>query len=118
MIAPPPEPVVTGPADALAVALVETGRVDLPMICELLDCDEERALDGLGPLVFRDPAGGALETADAYLSGPVRAKLAAAREAAADDAAYARNAEALLAAKLEEKKTTFYLQLVKEPIEE
>ena len=48
----------------------------------------------LGGLVYRNPEG-AWETADQYLSGDVRAKLASARSATALDAAYQRNIEAL-----------------------
>jgi N12 class adenine-specific DNA methylase len=48
----------------------------------------------LGGLVYRNPEG-AWETADRYLSGNVRAKLAAAWSAAALDATYRRNVEAL-----------------------
>ena len=50
----------------------------------------------LGGLVYRNPEG-VWETADRYLSGDVRAKLAAARAAAALDAVYRRNVEALKA---------------------
>ena len=46
----------------------------------------------LGDLIYQDPETQAWQTADAYLSGNVRAKLAAAERAGA---AYARNAEAL-----------------------
>ena len=46
----------------------------------------------LGDLIYQDPDTQAWQTADAYLSGNVRAKLAAAERAGA---AYARNAEAL-----------------------
>ena len=46
----------------------------------------------LGDLIYQDPDTQAWHTADVYLSGNVRAKLAAAERAGA---AYARNAEAL-----------------------
>jgi N12 class adenine-specific DNA methylase len=46
----------------------------------------------LGDLIYQDPDTGAWQTADAYLSGNVRAKLATAEAAGA---AYTRNAEAL-----------------------
>jgi N12 class adenine-specific DNA methylase len=49
----------------------------------------------LGEAVFRNPANGSWETADAYLSGPVRTKLMAAEAAARLDPAFARNVEAL-----------------------
>jgi N12 class adenine-specific DNA methylase len=45
--------------------------------------------------VFRDPATGTWETADAYLSGVVRTKLRRAATAAAEDPAFARRFEPL-----------------------
>ena len=48
----------------------------------------------LGSAIFRDPADGSWQTADAYLSGPVRDKLKTAEAAAALDADYARNVTA------------------------
>src|SRR5207237_2190312 len=53
----------------------------------------------LGDLIFRDPESKTWQTADAYLSGNVRAKLAQARRAGQ---AYARNAEALQAVQPED----------------
>src|SRR5579875_2006377 len=51
----------------------------------------------LADTVFCDPATEEWQTADAYLSGPVRHKLAAARAAAALDRSYAGNVAALQA---------------------
>ncbi|WGF91059.1 helicase-related protein [Marinivivus vitaminiproducens] len=95
VLAPPAEPVITSAADALAVALHETGGVDLARIAELLGRSEAEALALLGGSVFRDPESGRFETADAYLSGAVRAKLALAEQAALDDAGFERNVQAL-----------------------
>ena len=53
----------------------------------------------LGDLIYHDPESKAWQTADAYLSGNVRAKLAAAEQAGPD---YARNAEALRAVQPED----------------
>ena len=53
--------------------------------------------DELGSLAYRNPEGGAWETADQYLSGNVRAKLVAAQASARLDPAYQRNVEALQA---------------------
>ena len=53
----------------------------------------------LGDLIFHDPESRTWQTADAYLSGNVRAKLAAAERAGP---AYARNAEALRAVQPED----------------
>ena len=72
-------------ADALAVSLAETGRVDLKRIAALLGVMEAQAQQQLTagdePLVFFDPESQRLETRDAYLSGQVRRKLEAARAA-------------------------------------
>jgi len=95
VIAPPSAPLIATAADALAVTLNETGRVDVDHLAELLDRDPETALAQLGDAVFRNPATEAWETDDAYLSGSVRTKLAQAEAAAANDPHYARNVAAL-----------------------
>ena len=96
VIAPPAAPTIRSPADALAVVLNERGHVDIDHIAELLHCDPMTVLDELGDEVFRDPADGSWQTADAYLSGAVRTKLAAAQAAAELDPAYERNVRALV----------------------
>ncbi len=78
--------------EGLLVALNQRGTVDLPFIASLYGKPEQRIMDELGDLIFRDPASERWETADAYLSGNVRAKLAAAEVAGP---AYERNAAAL-----------------------
>ena len=95
VIAPPAAPLIATAADALAVTLNETGRVDIDHLAELLDRDPDTALVQLGDTVFRNPHTGALETDDAYLSGSVRTKLAIAEAAAERDPQYARNVAAL-----------------------
>ena len=95
VIAPPAAPLIATAADALAVTLNETGRVDIDHLAELLDRDPETALAQLGETVFRNPATEAWETDDAYLSGSVRTKLALAEAAAERDPHYARNVAAL-----------------------
>ncbi len=95
VIAPPMSPVIINVADALAVVLNERGHVDLDHIAELLHLDASTAIAELGDEVFRDPADGSWQTADAYLSGTVRTKLAAAQAAAELDTAYERNVRAL-----------------------
>ncbi len=55
---------------------------------------EEAIIAELGDLIYRDPESKHWQTADAYLSGNVREKLATAEAAGP---AYARNAEALQA---------------------
>ncbi|MDQ1199270.1 DEAD/DEAH box helicase family protein [Agrobacterium sp. SORGH_AS 787] len=96
VIAPPAAPKITSPADALAVVLNERGHVDIDHIAELLHSNPATVLDELGDEVFRDPADGSWQTADAYLSGPVRTKLVAAQAAAELDPAFGRNVRALI----------------------
>ena len=93
VIAPPAAPVIATAADALAVN--ETGRVDIDHVSELLDRDPDTALAQLGEAVFRSPSTEGWETDDAYLSGAVRTKLAIAAAAAERDPQYARNVAAL-----------------------
>ena len=96
----PAEPVIVSAADALAVTLAERGVVDLDHIGELLGRERPTVLAELGEAVFLDPGlttegFEAWQTADAYLSGHVRHKLAAARAAAVVDERYAGNVAAL-----------------------
>ncbi|HME23095.1 MAG TPA: lactate dehydrogenase, partial [Acetobacteraceae bacterium] len=95
VIAPPAAPLIATAADALAVTLNETGRVDIDHMAELLDRDPETALAQLGETVFRNPVTEAWETDDSYLSGSVRTKLAIAEAAAERDPQYACNVAAL-----------------------
>ena len=81
--------------DALGICLDTHGRPDLAEIGRLLGVDPPTARARLGPLVFDDPAAGRLATAADYLSGNVRAKLAAARHAAATNPMFAANVAAL-----------------------
>ncbi len=87
VIHPPVEPVITSAADALAVTLHEVGHVDLARVAELIGRSREETLAELGEAVFLNPSlttegFEVWETADAYLSGAVRTKLAAAEAAA------------------------------------
>jgi adenine-specific DNA methylase len=93
VIAPPSPPVITSAADALAVVLNERGHVDIDHIAELLHEDRDTVIEELGSAIYRDPADGSWQTSDAYLSGPVRDKLAIAEAAAELDPAYSRNVE-------------------------
>ena len=97
VIAPPVAPLITSATDALAVTLNETGRVDLGYLSDLLERDPDTALGELGTAVFRNPETTQWETADAYLSGSVRTRLAVADAAAALDPQYERNVIALRA---------------------
>ncbi|MHB0668466.1 N-6 DNA methylase [Roseomonas mucosa] len=96
----PAEPVIVSAADALAVTLAERAVVDLDRIGELIGRDRATVLAELGDTVFLDPGMTtegfeAWQTADEYLSGHVRRKLAAAKAAAVLDERYARNVAAL-----------------------
>ncbi len=82
-------------AEALAVSLNEAGKIDWPRMEQVTGRTGRELQHELGELVYRNPEGGAWETADRYLSGDVRAKLTTARSAAALDASYRRNIEAL-----------------------
>jgi len=95
VISPPAPPVITSAADALAVVLNERGRVDVEHIAELLHRGAQDVVAELGSAIFRDPADGSWQTADAYLSGHVRDKLKTAEAAAALDPSYERNVTAL-----------------------
>ena len=109
VIHPPVEPVINSAADALAVVLHEVGHVDIDRIAELLGRSRAEVLAELGDAVFLNPALTTdglevWETADAYLSGSVRTKLAVAEASAALDERYVRNATALRAVQPEDLK--------------
>ena len=90
---------VDTPTEALAVSIGERAGVDLTFMAELLNRPgEEEAIAGeLSGVIFKNPEKshhGPLsgwETADEYLSGNVRKKLAQARAAAGRDPAYGGN---------------------------
>ena len=88
----PPITAVTSAEEGLLVSLDRTGGIDLAYISQLYGKPEDAVIAELGDLIYRDPEAKTWQTADAYLSGNVRAKLAAADSAGP---AYARNAEAL-----------------------
>ncbi|NTA83925.1 DEAD/DEAH box helicase family protein [Agrobacterium tumefaciens] len=95
VISPPAAPVIASAADALAVVLNERGRVDIEHIAELLHRDPDTVIADLGDAIFHDPADGSWQTSDAYLSGPVRTRLAVAEAAAELDPVFQRNVRAL-----------------------
>jgi N12 class adenine-specific DNA methylase/SAM-dependent methyltransferase len=86
---------VDSPADAVAVSLDRTGRIDLPLIADLLGTSQAEARPSLAGLVFTDPADDQLVHAPAYLSGDVRTKLQTAEDRAARDPEFAVNVTAL-----------------------
>jgi N12 class adenine-specific DNA methylase len=85
--------------EGLLVCLNQRGSVDLPFIADLYGKPEDAVALELGDLIYQEPETNVWQTADAYLSGNVRAKLAAVLQAGSD---YARNAEALAAVQPED----------------
>src|SRR5208283_69833 len=85
--------------EGLLVSLNQRGTVELPFIATLYGKPEEQVIAELGELIFHDPESKTWQTADAYLSGNVRAKLAAAESAGP---VYVRNADTLRAVQPED----------------
>jgi N12 class adenine-specific DNA methylase len=85
--------------DAIALAMeYDGGRLDMRRVASLLGLDEESAAAqcAAAGLAYRDPLqNDAWEPRHRYLSGNVRAKLAAARERTAEDPTFQGNASAL-----------------------
>ena len=88
----PPITHVRSAEEGLLVSLNQKGAVDLPFIGTLYGKQKAEIVAELGDLIFPDPESRTWQTADAYLSGNVRAKLAAAEHAGP---LYARNVTAL-----------------------
>jgi N12 class adenine-specific DNA methylase len=88
---------VENSSDALAVSLAEVGRLDWMRMQELTGKTPEQMQQELAGVIYRNPEGHRWETADDYLSGNVRAKLAIAENAAATNPDYQSNVEALQA---------------------
>ena len=89
-------------SEALAVSIGERARVDLDYMASLLGTpgETDSIIRDLKWVIYKNPeaGGGPLngwETADEYLSGNVRKKLAAARAAAENDPIFAENVAAL-----------------------
>ena len=96
VVAPrPPARGADTPADALAICMNETGRVDLHQIGELLGIEGGDVRTQLGQLIFDDPGLGRPVPAPEYLSGNVRAKLDLARAALGERPGLAGNVAAL-----------------------
>ncbi|OYP10269.1 hypothetical protein CFC35_41510, partial [Streptomyces sp. FBKL.4005] len=85
--------------DAIALAMeYDGGRLEMSRVADLLGLDEESAAAQCADagLAYRDPLQGDVwEPRHRYLSGNVRAKLAAARERAAEDPTFQGNVSAL-----------------------
>lgn len=86
---------VDTPPEALAVCLDETGLVTTERVAELLGVDEDAARSALEGLAWSDPVTDELVPAARYLSGNIRAKLAAAAAAAQRDPRFAAHVAAL-----------------------
>ncbi|WP_238602689.1 DEAD/DEAH box helicase family protein [Fimbriiglobus ruber] len=93
----PPITSVSSAEEGLLVSLDQKGAVDLPFISQLYGKAEAAVISELGELIFHDPETKTWETADAYLSGNVRAKLVVAEKAGIE-----RNIEALKAVQPED----------------
>jgi N12 class adenine-specific DNA methylase len=86
----PPITSVQSAEEGLLVCLDQFGAVNLPHIAKLYGKPEATVIAELGDLIYLNPDTKHWETADEYLSGNVRAKLATAEKAGAT-----HNAEAL-----------------------
>jgi len=95
----PPITKVASAEEGLLVSLNQRGKVDLHFIGTLYGKSRPQVIAELGDLIFPDPEARSWQTADAYLSGNVRAKLAIAERSGP---AYTRNAEALRAVQPED----------------
>ena len=82
-------------SEALAVSLGEKARVDLAYMSELTGKSEEDVAKELAGIIFQNPVTEKWETADEYLSGNVREKLATARVFAENRLEFAINVTAL-----------------------
>ncbi len=90
----PPLTRVDSAQEGLLASLNQRGTVDLPFIARLYGKPEPEIVAELGDLVYQEPTSGQWQTADLYLSGNVRSKLAEAERAGAS---FARNVAALRA---------------------
>jgi N12 class adenine-specific DNA methylase/predicted RNA methylase len=80
--------------DGLIASLNHQGRVDIEYIGKLYGKDSANTISELRGLIYKDPDKGWV-TADEYLSGNVKHKLARAKEAASMDPVYSENINAL-----------------------
>lgn len=95
-VAFPPQDFLTvnSAKDALLASLNYRGKVDGAYMAEVYGKSMDEIVKELGDVVYDDPQSG-IVTADEYLSGDVKTKLAEAKTAAQDDTKYKRNVEAL-----------------------
>jgi N12 class adenine-specific DNA methylase len=95
----PPVTHVESAEKGLLASLNQHGTVDLPFISSLYNKTQTEVIAELGNLIFHDPQDERWQTADAYLSGNVREKLAVADLAGSE---CLRNVEALRAVQPED----------------
>ena len=93
--------------EALMISLAEKGKVDLDYMCELYHQSKESIIDELHTLIYKlphvsDEENDEYVTADEYLSGNIREKLAEAKLAAQLDPSYEEHVQALTQALPEE----------------
>lgn len=84
-------------ADAIMVSLNRSGRLDMNLVCELMDTPYDKLMEaqkGDATLIFME-ADGRHVSRDEYLSGNVVKKLETARRLAETDARYRNNVEQL-----------------------
>jgi N12 class adenine-specific DNA methylase len=84
-------------SEALLVSLNETGQINWPRMESLTGKPASDLQAELGSLAYRNPESGEWETADRYLSGNVRSKLAVAQASVQIDPGHRRNVDALQA---------------------
>lgn len=83
--------------EALVVSLCESGDVNIDRIAGLLGKTVKEAAGELAGFIYKNPVTGSYETADAYLSGNVKAKLKEAEDMATIEPEYETNVTALKA---------------------
>ena len=77
-------------SEALAVSLAEKAKIDLDYMGELTGKDKDTLTEELRGVIFQNPLTDVWETADQYLSGNVREKLAIAATYAENHPEYAQ----------------------------
>ena len=81
--------------EALALALNERAKVDLPYMASLTGKTEDKIVEELQGVIFKNPIRGEWENGDEYLSGNVREKLKTAKIFAENYPEYEVNVKAL-----------------------
>ena len=81
--------------EALAISIAEKASVDLDFMSRLTGREKENIVSELRGVIYLNPQTAEYEMCDAYLSGNIREKLAAAKAAAETDPRYLENVNAL-----------------------